>query len=390
MTRLLYILPGLVPPFSDPAHDALTYLSEIAEGEVLLPVWWRSADSAPEWMRATFPLYRVGNFRYHLTLAYRYPERLRFIVKFFFYLRRGLQLHREKRFDVIMTYGTNIPGIAGVILKWLTGARLIVEIPGVPENAFRFDVPNPGKHLKLKRLLADVLLNFVGAAADCLRLFYPGQLQDYRRLKKKKSVAFHGFVPVRLIESNSTGQNSVLSVGFPWHTKGMDLLIRAFVSIASRFPECKLRLMGYFPDRSELDRLACGCQQIEFVKPGPYEAALKTISDCSVFVLASRTESMGRVLLEAMAARKPVIASAVGGIPHYIRDNDNGLLFQSQNVEDLAAKLAAVLSSAELRTRLADRGYQRVMAEYDEHTFVRSFQRMLQAVGQDLYSSAIS
>jgi glycosyltransferase involved in cell wall biosynthesis len=160
----------------------------------------------------------------------------------------------------------------------------------------------------------------------------------------------------------------------------VDVLIRAFKLIAAQFPNYKLKLMGYFPDRQFLNDLADGCSQIEFLSPRPNELALKIIGACSVYVLASRTESMGCVLLEAMAARKPILASAVGGVPHYIIDNDNGLLFRSEDVEELAAKLVSLLSSPELRARLAKRAYEKVFSEYDERSYVRSFRNMLQSL----------
>jgi glycosyltransferase involved in cell wall biosynthesis len=89
---------------------------------------------------------------------------------------------------------------------------------------------------------------------------------------------------------------------------------------------------------------------------------------------------MGRVLLEAMAARKPIVASAVGGVPHYIRDGDNGILFQSGNVQDLAIKLHLLLSDPNLRMRLGDRAYEIVMTEFDERSFVKAFEGMLSAL----------
>jgi glycosyltransferase involved in cell wall biosynthesis len=114
---------------------------------------------------------------------------------------------------------------------------------------------------------------------------------------------------------------------------------------------------------------------------------LKVIGSCSVYVSASRTEAMGRVLLEAMAARKPIIASAVDGVPYYIVDNDNGLLFESGNVEDLAAKLAILLSSQELQARLAKRAYEKGFSEYDERSYVRSFSNMLQSMQDESLGS---
>jgi glycosyltransferase involved in cell wall biosynthesis len=387
MTRLLYILNGPVPPNADPARDKFKYLSEIAEGEVLLPVWWDSLKVVPPFLRGTFPVYRVGNFRYHLSLYLRYPRPFQRLVAFLFYLRCGLRLHREKKIDVIMTYGTNRTGIAGVILKWITGAKLIVELPNVPENAFRYDVPDPGARAAVKRFFADRLLGLVGAAADCLKLLYPSQLWKYPRLQNKKVAVFHDFVPVHMIRAVQCEERFILLVGHPWYTKGVDVLIRAFGLIAAQFPNFKVKLLGYNSDREYMNHLASACPQIEFLNPVPHEVALKVIGACSVYVLASRSESMGRVLLEAMAARKPIIASAVGGVPHYIQDNDNGLLFRSGDAEELAEKLAKLLTNPELQARLASRGYQKVVAEYDERSYVRSFCNMLKSLRDESFGS---
>lgn len=385
MTRLLYILPGLVPPVPDSTRDKVTYLSEIAEGEVLLPVWSKSPESLPPFLHETFPVYRRGNFSYHFFLPFRVPKPFRWLATLFFYIHRGLQLHREKKIDVIMTYGSNRPGIAGVILKLFTGAKLILEIPGAPENAFRFDAPHPGTRFVVKRFFANQLLLLTGNVADCIKLLYPWQLRKYPLLKKKRVAVFHDFVPISTINPGPSEEQYILLVGFPWYTKGVDVLIRAFKSIMAQFPDYTLKLMGHYPDREYLDKLAGGSKQIEFIKPGPYELALKVIGACTVYVSASRTEGMPRVLLEAMAARKPIIASAVAGIPYCIKDNENGLLFETENVEELAGKLIQILSDRELQTRLAKNAYKKVVSKFDEQSYVRSFQGMLLSLQEPVH-----
>ena len=60
---------------------------------------------------------------------------------------------------------------------------------------------------------------------------------------------------------------------------------------------------------------------------------------------------MGRVLLEAMAAQKPIIVSAVGGTPFYVSDQENGLLFRSEDPADLAEKLVRLLTNPDLAAR---------------------------------------
>jgi len=162
-------------------------------------VWWDSPNHAPPFLRETFPIYRNGGFCYHFFLSNRFPKPFRRLVTLLFYLRWGLQLHFEKKFDVIMTYGTNRPGIAGVLLKWITGARLIVEIPGVPENAFRYDVPHSGCLDSVKRFFASQFLLLAGITADCIQIIYPLQLQKYPFLHNKKIAVFPPFVPAHVI-----------------------------------------------------------------------------------------------------------------------------------------------------------------------------------------------
>jgi glycosyltransferase involved in cell wall biosynthesis len=373
-----------MPPNSDSALNKFNFISEVAEGEVLLPVWFVNEAAVPPYLQPDFPIYRIGRFRFHMFLERRFPQRFRSVARFSFYLYRGLQLHREKPFDFIMTYGTNFPGLAGALLKWITGAKFILEVPGVPEDAFVSMIPIPTWKERTKRLIADWLLNAVGGVADCFKLQYPWQLHKFPRLARRKAVVFHDFVPGARISPHLSEEDYILLVGYPWYLKGFDVVINAFLSVAAEFPSYKLKLMGGpIPDsdREYLQELARGCSQIEFVKPVPYGEALQMIGGCSLFVLASRSDALPLVMLEAMAARRPVIASAVGGVPHCIRDGIDGLLFPSQDVDALAEKMRILLNRPDLRAQLADRGYERFVADYDERAYVRGFRTMLCTTG---------
>lgn len=79
-----------------------------------------------------------------------------------------------------------------------------------------------------------------------------------------------------------------------------------------------------------------------------------------------------------MAAGKPVIASRVGGVPHYVRDGETGLLFENENVEDLAEKLRALLRSPELQARLGQNGYRIARAQYTEAVWGRKMQELIE------------
>jgi len=92
-------------------------------------------------------------------------------------------------------------------------------------------------------------------------------------------------------------------------------------------------------------------QNVRFL--GFISDAPKLMKAFDIFVLPSRKEGMPYVLLEAERAGVPIIASAVGGIPEIIHDGDNGLLFQSENLEQLTAALMRLCKDQELRVQFS-------------------------------------
>lgn len=151
----------------------------------------------------------------------------------------------------------------------------------------------------------------------------------------------------------------ITAVGHAVAVKGWDVLVRAFQNVASEFPQARLALVGSIDDNGERD---CA----EAIRSLAHEAGLaarvrfvgqrRDIPAClgggDVFVLPSRSEGQPLALMEAMAAGRPCIAAAVGGVPETITHDDNGLLFERENVEQLADRLRRVLSNASLRQRL--------------------------------------
>ena len=80
-----------------------------------------------------------------------------------------------------------------------------------------------------------------------------------------------------------------------------------------------------------------------------------------IFVLPSLNEGMGRVLVEAMAAGKPVVASRVGGIPDLVKQGHNGLLVQPRDVNGIAIAIERLLSNRQMMVDMGKTG--RAMAQ---------------------------
>ena len=372
-----------MPPEKVNIRNRFWYLSEISKGDVLVPVWWDSEAQARDKLGFDVNDWSCGSFRIHCFLRRRWPRAFQSLRKVLLFVREGIRLsfQQKARFDAIVVYGTNSTGIAGLLLKWLTRSPLIVEIPGVPKKSFLYDHESVTAYNRLRHFVADSLLRLVVRHADCVKLLYPGQLEGYRGLRAIPAHVFHEFVPLSTIQPSGEDGRYVLFAGHPWYLKGVDILVRAFGMISSEYPDYRLSIVGYIDDKLNLSGLTNGHPRIEFHGPMSYEQCLERISKCSVLVLPSRTEGMGRVLLEAMAARKPVIGSDVDGIPYYIQNRETGLIFPSEDVLRLAENLREILSNREFAMSIAENGYQKVINSLSEKAYVARYEKMLASLG---------
>jgi glycosyltransferase involved in cell wall biosynthesis len=380
--RILYVHATFVPPPTNLQTDRFYLLSEELEGDVLQPVWFRT----PEEVEAVFgpgsyPVYTVGRFRYHWHLSWRYQGVRQRVATFWFYLRKGLALNREHRYDCIVAYSHMTTGLCAGLLKLLTGAKLIIEIVTAPQLVYLTDRPHPSWTERFMHLYSDACLHVSMLLADRAHFLFPQQLSTYPVLRKVKNSVFHEFVPVSMIEKHreETSELYVLLIGAPWYLKGADILVEAFLRLAPDFPQVKLKILGYFPDGNKLHELIGGSRQIEVLKARAYPEALCIISGAAIMALPSRCEGLPRVLIEGMAAGVPLVGSDVAGIPFLIRDGENGFVVPGGDSRALEARLRELLSNGEERRRMGDNGYERAHRELSEKVYVTQFARMVEA-----------
>lgn len=147
-------------------------------------------------------------------------------------------------------------------------------------------------------------------------------------------------------------------------------------------------LAGNGPLRGDIDamREAAGLDaDVRFLGERKDTAALMQSAD--FLILPSSYEGMSNVLMEAMAAGCPVIASDVGGNPELVEDDATGLLFPSDDAEALARCLQSLGTDAALRQRLSQQAAQVARQRYSVEQLVRSttrvYDRCLQAPATD-------
>ena len=144
-----------------------------------------------------------------------------------------------------------------------------------------------------------------------------------------------------------------LFVGVLERYKNVDGLAEAWRRVAPRVPAAQLHVVGsgaLQPVVEQLvDDLPARTSWTERLTPSEVAAAL---DDSTLLVLPSRSEGMGRVIVEAFCRARPVVASRVGGIPDLVQDGSNGLLVQPGDTDGLADALVRVLDERELAERL--------------------------------------
>jgi glycosyltransferase involved in cell wall biosynthesis len=370
----------MVPPPKNQQIDRFFLLSEHLEGDVLQPIWTRN----PEHIRAAFgadafPVYTSGRFRYHWLLQPAKGWRGT-ISSFLFCIREGLRIHREARIDCIVTYSHMTTALFGVVLKLMTGARLIVEIVTAPQLVYKTERPKLTFRDRLMRLYSDLCLHVSLLAGGRAHLLFPSQLEGYPLLRKVQRWVFPEFLPASMIRpSDEAPQPYVLMVGAPWYLKGADRLIESFLALAEDFPGIQLKIIGHYPDAGELRALARGSERIEIIKAMPYPEIVEAIRKCLVLAVPSRCEGTPRVIMEAMAAGVPVIASDVGGIPDLIRQGETGFIVAGGNTQELEMRMRQLLSDPELRARLGQKAGARARSAWNEKAYVKHFTRMIEA-----------
>lgn len=189
----------------------------------------------------------------------------------------------------------------------------------------------------LSPLVQDTVVSFYGLDAAQVPVVYNGV--DVSRCQPKQDYS----LPEEPV---------LVHIGRFNEQKNHFLLLDAFAQILRECPRCRLRLIGEgeleeavkdYARQKELE------SHVEFL--GSREDVSPWLHDADVFVLPSKYEGMPMTLIEAMASGVPIVASAVGGVPDMISQEESGLLVQPQAAE-VAQVVLRLLKDQPLRQKL--------------------------------------
>lgn len=154
----------------------------------------------------------------------------------------------------------------------------------------------------------------------------------------------------------------LMAVGSLKPIKGIDVLLDAFAPLA---PRARLAVVGDGPDRAALEARARALRidaKVSFL--GLRDDVHQLYRAADALVLASRTEALPTVILEAMASGLPVVATNVGGVPEMVEPERSGVLVEPENSPALSDALQRVAASEDFRRRLGERGRTIVQEQF--------------------------
>lgn len=168
-----------------------------------------------------------------------------------------------------------------------------------------------------------------------------------------------------------------ISRAYAW--KGFSILANAYERLAPHIPEAHLHVVGQ-GDLLQHYQKRLAKHPVTFLPRLDEQQLAHEYSHASVVVLPSTTdaESFGMCLAEANACARPVIATAIGGIPNFVHHHDNGLLIPPHDPTALANAITQLLTDHHLATHLGQRGRQRILTQHRWHTLAERTEAILQ------------
>ncbi len=177
--------------------------------------------------------------------------------------------------------------------------------------------------------------------------------------------------------------------------KGQTYLIKAVTQLRLKFPNLHLLLIGDGPLRQDLE-FELKQSTIPHTLTGYLPQAYKALPAMDLFVLPSVSEGMGLVLLEAMQAGIPIVASAVGGIPEVVRAGKDGLLVSLGDVAGFSDACSKIIDNPDLAKSLVLSALSRwpkfsidSMVSETEQVYTRILNKITQPAEEQTTSSSI-
>lgn len=251
-----------------------------------------------------------------------------------------------------------------VIMAWMSrSSRLVPDYPGALKLTRLGDYP---RHLKNFRRNDLIVANAPGIAEACRDLGWKKPLRVISNFVRDIDIK-----PVTR-KAMDTPEDAFVVVGSGRfiHRKGFDSLIRAVAEI----PDAWLWLVGDGDKREEMESLINELGMAGRTRfTGWVEEAMNYVASGSIFVMPSRHEPLGNVILEAWQTDVPVVSTRSEGPMWFVRDGEDALMCDIDDVEAMRAAILRIRGDQALADRLRQAGRKRLAEDFSRESIVDSY-----------------
>jgi len=163
--------------------------------------------------------------------------------------------------------------------------------------------------------------------------------------------------------------------------KGYHFLLQATPQILSAYPSSKLLLVGGGPQENNLRRLIAELKiQDAVILPGFRNDMPRVLNTMDVFVFPTLEEAFPNAVMEAMAMKRAVVATRVGGVPDIVRDGETGYLVEPEDPSAIAEKVSLLFKEKELRRKIGEGGKEFVTANCSHRIMVQRIEELYRSL----------
>jgi glycosyltransferase involved in cell wall biosynthesis len=291
------------------------------------------------------------------------------------------ELHSKHQFDLI--YSNTLAVLLGIMYAWKNNIKHLWHVHEIIEKPKVF---NKG----FKKLLALKSNSFIVYNSKATQLFW----ETNSKISKKGLVIWNG-IDVNITEISASevleirtnkfllqsNEIVIALVGRISRWKGQMILLEAFNKLAQKTENIKLIFVGAPPPNQENfqydleDRIKTYHLESK-VLILPFQNDIHKIWQAIDIAVVPSTEQepFGMVAIEAMLAKKPIVASNHGGLKEIILQNETGFLVTPNREQELISALEKLIQSELLRKQMGENGQQRVIKEFSVAHYVSCFE----------------
>lgn len=261
-------------------------------------------------------------------------------------------LQREK-FDIVHVHEPLMP-VLGLITLRHSKSINIGTFHAYRESNFMYWAGRQVLRRFIGRLHGRIAVS--APAREMVNRYFPG---DYQIIPNGIDTATFGDSRLEPLPRFCDGKANILFVGRMEKRKGLRYLLQAWPALSRQFPATRLIVVGEGELREESEKFVAenGLANVAFVGYVSNQDLPRYYRTADIFCAPSTGfESQGIILLEAMAAGRPIVASGIAGYASVVTNGQEGLLVPPEDHASLAVALASLLADPRMREQMSARG----------------------------------